>query len=80
MELAPRHKGEGGTQGWKISRQVEGQPLFTTELSGPPPWFITVPLEPGQTNRIELTADPAPPADPLPPFTVRGISVKNARE
>jgi hypothetical protein len=76
FELAPRFTGEGATQRWKISRELDGQPAVITEVSGPPPWLIQLPLDAGKSNRFELIADPAPPPDPLPPFTVRDIRIK----
>ena len=80
FKLAPRYTGEGATQRWKITRQPDGQPAVTTEVAGPPPWLVTLPLEAGKMNRFELVADPVPPDDPLPPFTVRDILIETVRE
>ncbi|MEO7598917.1 MAG: hypothetical protein ABIV50_08290, partial [Opitutus sp.] len=80
LRIIPRYRGAGETSGWKIRREADGQPLYETEISGAPPWLITIPLEPNRTNRIQLAADPAPPPDPLPPFMVRDIRIQTVRE
>jgi hypothetical protein len=80
FKLAPRYTGEGATQRWKITRQSEGQPAVTSEVTGAPPWVITLPLDAGKMNRFELVADPIPPDDPLPPFTVRDILIETVPE
>ena len=79
FSLRPRFTGEGATQRWRITRQVDGQAAFSTEVAGAPPWLISIPLEPNQLNRVELTADPVPPVNPLPPFVLRDIVMKNAQ-
>jgi hypothetical protein len=80
MELRPRHTGEGETKRWKITREVDNAPLYTAEITGAPPWKIKIPMEPNQSNRIQLVADPSPPEMSLPPFTVQNVSVQTLRE
>jgi hypothetical protein len=80
MELAPRFRGDGETQRWKVLREVDGAPPFRADIDGPPPWIIKIPLEAGRSNRVELVADPIPPEISLPPFTVHNITVQTLRE
>lgn len=79
MVLAP-HRAENESTVWRMRREAEGQPLFTAEVAGPPPWRIDVPLVPGRLNRVEFVADPAPAANPLPPFVVREIRIEAAND
>ena len=80
FKLAPRFKGESATKRWKVTQQAEGQPAVASEIAGAPPWAVSLTLEPGKINRIELVADPVPPTGPLPPFTVRDILIETIRE
>jgi len=78
--LSPRSADQVTTNRWKILRRIEGRPDLASEVTGPPPWSISVPLERGLKNQIELTADPAPAPGAGLPFTVEGIAIKTRAE
>lgn len=63
----------------RVRNQVEGQPDFASEFSGPPPWRIVVPLTPGKLNHIELDSSPKPRPQPFP-FVVREIRIQEAHD
>lgn len=63
----------------RVRNRVEGQPDFTNELAGPPPWRLTIPLTPGKLNRVELDSTPNP--RPLKyPFVIRDIRIQAAHD
>lgn len=80
LKLDPRYTGPGATERWQITRRVEGETDLSTEVTGRPPWVITVPLIPGKLNHIEFVAGPVPPPDPLPPFALREMKIEAVRE
>jgi hypothetical protein len=80
MTLTPRLARRATTDHWAVTCQVEGQPAFTAQVSGPPPWQINVPLTARLTNRIQLAAAPAPSAQATPPFVVRDVKIESVRD
>ncbi len=77
FELLARHSTEWPDAHWTVVAQVAGSAAFTTEISGRPPWHFTVPLTPGQLNRIEFTlASSVKSAEPFP-FGVRHLKVRS---
>jgi len=62
---------------WRVRVSVEGKVVHEHEVGGPAPWQIEAPLTANKLNHVELTAAsaPAPAADTLSPFTIRGLKV-----
>jgi hypothetical protein len=77
FKLVPRFKGQLAGTTWKVIRYIEGQPNVEWVVEGQAPWNIDVPLEPSVRNRIELTADPLPAPNGLPPFMIQDILIQN---
>jgi hypothetical protein len=61
---------------WKIVRQIGRGAPSTTELNGPPPWLISIPLQPGEPNHLSFSAEPVPPEQSMPPFMIHDIRVQ----
>lgn len=80
LKLDARYTGVGATEHWQVTNRVEGEPPFSSQVSGRPPWIITVPLTPGKLNHVEFVAGPVPPPDPLPPFALREMKIEPVRE
>lgn len=78
--LSPRSSEAAAGAVWKIRRHIEGRPDLVSEVSGAPPWLVSVPLERGLKNEIELVVDPKPAAESVLPFTVHDILIKTRVE
>jgi hypothetical protein len=78
--LSPRSSDMVTGTVWKIRRHIEGQPDLVSEVSGAPPWLVSVPLERGLKNQIELVVDPLPATDSVLPFNVHDILIKTRAE
>jgi len=76
LELAPRDATRRRDAHWLVTDEVDGEETFSTEISGPPPWRLIVPLKGQRSNRIDFTVAPASPDSELWPFTIEGLRVK----
>ncbi|HEY4302419.1 MAG TPA: hypothetical protein VGM73_16220 [Candidatus Didemnitutus sp.] len=78
LELMPRQRTDIDAGTWELTRQAPGQPDFSREISGPPPWRLEIPLTAGARNRIRAHFSPAPKSEETNPFLIRSIRVDNA--
>jgi hypothetical protein len=78
--ILPRPKLANATQRWKIVQHVGNRPPTTTEVTGAPPWAISLPLQSGEENQFEFVSDPLPPEQTLPPFMIHDIRVRPVAE
>lgn len=76
LVLAPRRATDSQIS-WRIRREAAGEPTFESRVSSAPPWRLVVPLVPGRANSIELVPEPAPAAQPIPPFLVREVRIQD---
>ncbi len=74
FSLAPADGERDVGVSWQVLRRAQGASAFRCDIAGPPPWRITVPLESGRINRIDVEANAAGPGA-AQRFAVSGISV-----
>lgn len=78
VDLEPRREPAVPAGRWRISRRAPGHADFSAEVSGAPPWRLTIPLVAGQRNEVAVTYEHA--AAPLDPwaFPLRGLRIEDA--
>ncbi|AOS44929.1 hypothetical protein Verru16b_01998 [Lacunisphaera limnophila] len=78
LTLTPRPRDSTLTGRWAVARRAAGHPDFTTELAGPPPWAVRLPLIPSVVNQLSLhfTSAGEPPGPAT--FQVRGLRIEDA--
>jgi hypothetical protein len=54
LDLAPRIQRDWTVGRWEITRKIEGRADFTTTVSSPPPWNLSLPLVAGERNHLSI--------------------------
>lgn len=72
------HEEVNSSATWRVRRTAPGAPEFATNIAGPAPWRIVVPLVAGQSNHLELAAESVRAPGSRPPFVVREIGIRSS--